>query len=133
MVILLTASSLGKDLGLPTCFAALAITAVVSIKVRSNPLRLAREISWVTLVLVVGLFVMVDAMESIGAMQQTREWLTRAQMLGSATGTLIAGSAVALANNVVNNLPLGLIAGSTLQAAHAKGPITDAVLIGVDL
>jgi arsenical pump membrane protein len=133
VAVLLTASSLGKDLGLPTCLAALAITAVVSIKALSNPLALAREISWATLALVAGLFVMVDAMESIGAMQQTREWLTWAQTLGSTAGTLITGFAVGIANNLVNNLPLGLIAGSTLQAAHANGLIADAVLIGVDL
>jgi arsenical pump membrane protein len=133
VAVLLTASSLGKDLGLPTCLAALVITAVVSIKARSNPLGLAREISWATLALVAGLFVMVDAMESISAMQQTREWLTWAQTLGSTTGTLTTGFAVGVANNLVNNLPLGLIAGSTLQAAHAKGLIADAVLIGVDL
>jgi arsenical pump membrane protein len=133
VLVLLTASSLGKDLGLPTCLAALAITAFVSIMARSNPLRLAREISWVTLALVIGLFVMVDATESVGAMQQTREWLTWAQTLGSTTGVLITGFAVGVANNLVNNLPLGLIAGSTLHAAHAKGLIADAVLIGVDL
>jgi arsenical pump membrane protein len=133
VIVLLTASSLGKDLGLPTCLAALAITAVVSIRARSNPLGLAREVSWTTLALIAGLFVMVDAMESIGAMQQTKEWLIWAQTLGSTTGTLITGLAVGVANNLVNNLPLGLIAGSTLQAAHAKGLIADAVLIGVDL
>ena len=133
VVFLLTASTLGKDLGLPTCLAALAITAIVSIMARSNPLRLAREISWATLALVAGLFVMVDAMESVGAMQQARESLTWAQTVGSTTGTLITGFAVGVANNLVNNLPLGLIAGATLQAAHAKGLIADAVLIGVDL
>jgi arsenical pump membrane protein len=133
VVVLLTASSLGKDLGLPTCLAALAITAIVSIMARSNPLRLASEISWATLALVVGLFVMVDAMESIGAMRQTRDRLTWAQTLGSTTGTLITGFAVGVANNLVNNLPLGLIAGSTLHAAHSTGLIADAVLIGVDL
>lgn len=133
VVVLLVASSLGKDLGLPTCLAALAITAIVSIMARSNPLRLAGEISWATLALVAGLFVMVDAMESIGAMQKTRVWLTWAQTLGSTTGTLITGFAVGVANNLVNNLPLGLIAGSTLQAVHANGLIADAVLIGVDL
>ncbi|MGA2391312.1 MAG: arsenic transporter [Candidatus Sulfotelmatobacter sp.] len=133
VAVLLTASSLGKDLGLPTCLAALAITAFISIITRNNPLRLAREISWPTLALVVGLFVMVDAVESVGAMQWTREWLTWVQTLESTTGTLITGFAVSIANNLVNNLPLGLIAGSTLQAAHAKGLIADAVLIGVDL
>jgi len=45
VVVLLTASSLGKDLGLPTCLAALAITAIVSIMARSNPLRLAGELA----------------------------------------------------------------------------------------
>src|SRR5579862_8357491 len=133
VAVLLTASSLGKDLGLPTCLAALAITAIVSIMARSNPLRLAPEISWATLALVVGLFIMVDAMESVGAMEYTREWLTWAQTLGSTAGALITGFAVGVANNLVNNLPLGLIAGSTLQAAHANGLIADAVLIGVDL
>lgn len=38
-----------------------------------------------------------------------------------------------IANNIVNNLPLGLIAGGTIQAAHAKGLMANAVLIGVDL
>lgn len=133
VIVLLTASSLDKDLGLPTCLAALAITALVSLKARCNPMRLAREISWPTLALVAGLFVMVDAMESIGALQQTKAWLSAAQSLGTATGALITGFAVGLANNLVNNLPLGLIAGSTVQAAHAKGLIADAVLIGIDL
>jgi arsenical pump membrane protein len=133
VVVLLTASSLGKDLGLPTCLAALVVTAFVSIKTRRNPLALVREISWGTLALVAGLFVMVDAVESIGAMRQTQQWLAWAQKLGPWVGTLIMGFGVGVANNLVNNLPLGLIAGSTLQAAHAKGFIASAVLVGVDL
>jgi arsenical pump membrane protein len=133
VVLLLTASFLGKNLGLPTCLAALGVTAIVSVRARSNPLPLFREISWTTLALVAGLFVMVDAMESIDAMQVTQRWLTWAQQLGAWTGTLVTGFAVGMANNLVNNLPLGLIAGSTVQAMHAKGLIANAVLIGVDL
>jgi arsenical pump membrane protein len=133
IVALLTASSMGKDLGLPACLSALAVTAVVCIKVKNNPLVLAREISWETLALVVGLFVMVDAIESVGAMHYTREWLSWAQQTSVAAGVLIAGFAVGIANNLVNNLPLGLIVGSTLHAAQAKAPIAEAVLIGVDL
>src|SRR5580700_9364247 len=133
VVVLLTASSLGKDLGLPTCLVALVITAVASIKARCNPLALAREISWSTLMLVAGLFVLVDAMESIGALRFTEKWLAWAQSFGSTTGAFITGFTVGIANNLINNLPLGLIAGSTLQTAHAKGLIANAVLIGVDL
>jgi arsenical pump membrane protein len=131
--VLLTASALGKDLGLPTCLAAVAITATVWLKSGSNPARLAREISWETLGLVAALFVMVDAIESIGGMEKTKEWLVWAQSLGSHAATFVVGFAVGIANNLVNNLPLGLIAGSTLRSAHSKGPIVDAVLIGVDL
>jgi arsenical pump membrane protein len=133
VAILLTASSFGKDLGLPTCVAALAITAVICIKERANPLALAREISWSTLVLVAGLFVMVDSAENIGAMSYTREWLAWAQHLGFAAGEFVTGFAVGIANNLVNNLPLGLIAGSTVHAAHANRAMATAVLIGVDL
>ncbi len=133
IAVLLTASSLGKDLGLPTCLSALVVMAIVCIKERTNPLRFAREISWETLALVAGLFVMVDAIESIGAMRYTAEWLNRVQHRSIVTGDLIAGFAVGIANNLVNNLPLGLIVGSTLHATQARGPITEAVLIGVDL
>ena len=131
--VLLIASSLGKDLGLPTCLAALAVTGVVSILARSNPWPLAKQISWSTLALVAGLFILVRAVESIGALALTQRALHWAQAQSPAAGALITGFAVAIANNLVNNLPLGLIAGSTLQAAHAHGLLADAVLIGVDL
>jgi arsenical pump membrane protein len=133
IVVLLTASSLGKDLGLPACLAALVITAAVSITARSNPLKLAMEISWGTIVLVAGLFIMVDAVVSIGALKVTQSALLWAQQLAPAAGALITSFVVGVSNNLVNNLPLGLIAGATLHAAHVKGLIANAVLIGVDL
>lgn len=133
VTVLLITSSFGKDLGLPTCLAALAVTAWICIRERANPLVLGREISWSTLVLVAGLFVMVDAAENTGAMTYTREWLVWARHLGFSAGELLTGFAVGIANNLVNNLPLGLIAGSTVHAAHANGAMAAAVLIGVDL
>src|SRR5271156_6641081 len=133
IAVLLTASAMKRDLGLPTCLAALMMTAVVSFKSKSNPIMLAREISWGTLLLVAGLFIMVDAVESQGALKLTQQWLDLAAHLGRAPGALVAGFAVGIANNIVNNLPLGLIAGGTIRAAHADGLMVNAVLIGVDL
>jgi arsenical pump membrane protein len=133
IAVLLAASSFNKDLGLPTCLAALVVTAAVSIKTKSNPLDLAKEISWSTLLLVAGLFIMVDAVESIGALKLTSAALHWAQGLAPAVGALVTSFVLGIGNNVVNNLPLGLIAGGTLQTAHAQGLITHAVLIGVDL
>jgi arsenical pump membrane protein len=133
VAVLLTASAMKKDLGLPTCLAALVITAVASIKSKTNPLKLLREISWATLLLVAGLFVMVDAVESQGALKLTQEWLAWTQKLAPAAGAMVMGFVVGVANNFVNNLPLGLIAGGTIQAAHVKGLLANAVMIGVDL
>ncbi len=133
VVVLLAASVLNCDLGLPTFAAAFVVSLGVSWKVKSNPLLLAREISWSTLTLVAGLFVMVDAVASTGALKQTTAWLAWAESLAPASGVLVTGFVVGVANNVVNNLPLGLIAGSTLATTHANALISSAVLIGVDL
>ena len=133
VAVLLTASSLDQDLGLPTCLAALAITTVVCFKAHSNPWSLVKEISWGTIALVAGLFIIVDAVQSIGALKLTQAALHGVQRLAPAPAALITGLVVGVANNLVNNLPLGLIAGGTLQAEHVRGLIANAVLIGVDL
>ena len=133
VAVLLTASALDQDLGLPTCLAALTITAVVCIKARSNPWSLLKEISWATIALVAGLFILVDAVESIGALKLTQAAFQGVQRLAPTLAALITGVVVGVANNLVNNLPLGLIAGGTLQAEHSRGLIANAVLIGVDL
>ena len=130
---LLTASAFKKDLGLPTCLAALAITAAASFVAKSNPAKLFREISWSTILLVAGLFILVDAVESQGALKLTQQGLAWAQHLPPTVAAMVVGFTVGIANNLVNNLPLGLIAGATLNAAHVKGLLANAVLIGVDL
>jgi arsenical pump membrane protein len=133
VAVLLAASALGEDLGLPTFVTALTVTAVVAIRERASPWKLAREISWATLALVAGLFVLVDAAAAVGAMSYTTRWLAWAGRLPAAAGVLVTGFAVGVANNLVNNLPLGLLAGSTLQAGHSSGLLVSSVLIGVDL
>lgn len=131
--VLLTASALKQDLGLPACLVAIALAGAVSIQSRKNPLKLAKGISWSTLLLVAGLFILVEAIESQGALHHTQSWLAQVQRLPPAAGTLVAGFAVGVGNNLINNLPLGLIAGGTIEAAHLKGLLVHAVLIGVDL
>jgi arsenical pump membrane protein len=156
IVTVLTASACNRQLGLPTCLAALVVTAIVLgygrlnkgrramgripiAAARTSPLTLARAISWPTLALVAALFILVDAIESVGALHLTQQALQWAQSLPPAVGAYLTAFVVGLTNNLVNNLPLGLIAGATLQAAHAQVAtslhhlIPAAVLIGVDL
>lgn len=44
-----------------------------------------------------------------------------------------AGIIAAIASNVINNLPMGLIAATATQTAQSSHHITGAILIGVDL
>jgi arsenical pump membrane protein len=76
---------------------------------------------------------MVDAIEDIGALHYTQSALKFVEGLRPVAGSLLTAFTVGISNNLVNNLPLGLVAGSTLATTHAQGLIANAVLIGVDL
>ncbi len=132
-MVLMAVSALNIDLGLPTCICGVLITAAVAARARVNPVRIARMVSWSVIPLVAGLFILMEAMVSVGALRYTSAWLAWVEKFPTATAALITGGVVGLANNVINNLPLGLIAGSTIHSAHAQGAIRNAVLIGVDL
>jgi arsenical pump membrane protein len=131
--VLLAASALNRDLGLPACLSALVVAVVVLVKTRTNPMHIVRDISWSVLPLVAGLFVLMEAIVSIGALRYTATALAWAEKLPPSLGALLTGAAVGVGNNLINNLPLGLIAGSTLNSQHVQGVIENAVLIGVDL
>jgi arsenical pump membrane protein len=46
---------------------------------------------------------------------------------------VIAGTVLAFASNIMNNLPAGLVASTTVAQAHPPRLIVDGLLIGVDL
>jgi arsenical pump membrane protein len=132
-LVLLAASAINRDLGLPTCLAAIAVACLVLARSRTHPMRVVRHISWGVLPLVAGLFILVEAIDSIGAMRLSAAALEWAEKLPASAGALLTAAAVGIGNNLVNNLPLGLIAGSTLKLTNAHGLIANAVLIAVDL
>jgi arsenical pump membrane protein len=132
-IVLLVASSCNWQLGLPTCLAGAVTAAVVLAMRRLSPWSIAKDISWSVLPLVAGLFVLVQAVEGTGALRPVIELLpSLAQSAPNATG-LAAGSSTALLCNLINNLPLGLIAGAVANAAQLTPHVTGALLIGVDL
>ena len=130
---LLLASARGMELGWPTCLLALAVTALVSLTARRDPLPLLAHISWKTLGLVAALFILVDAVVSVGALGWAVEALTRAEAMPTTLGALAVSFTIGVGNNLVNNLPLGLIAGSAAQAAHLHALMSAAVMLGIDL
>jgi arsenical pump membrane protein len=132
-VALLVASGLDFRLGLPTAIAGTVTAAVVLIRDRKGPWSIVKDISWGVLPLVAGLFVLVEALDKTGVIGMITALLHRGAEFSATWTAWSAGIIVAIASNLINNLPTGLIAGSTVQSAHTPDHITRAVLIGVDL
>ena len=132
-IALLTASSLGWQLGLPTFLAGSATALVVLLLNRLSPWSIAKDISWSVLPLVAGLFVLVEAVQGTGVLQPLIAWLPSSAAASPQGTALFTGGSVAVLSNLLNNLPLGLIAGTVAGTAHLSPHVTGALLIGVDL
>lgn len=131
--ILVLASSRGWDLGLPTLVCGLAVLSVAILSSGRNPIAILRHVSWGVLPLVAGLFVLVDGLGHVGAISILADLLRGFAETAPKQTAVLAGLAAAIASNLLNNLPVGLIAASTAQAASASREIVAALLIGVDL
>jgi arsenical pump membrane protein len=132
-VVLIGASALDVQLGLPTFICGLVTAAAVLALSRQSPWPVLKRISWSVIPLVAGLFVMVEALIRIGAIGRLSAVLHEA-VAQSAPGTAWGvGLITALADNIANNLPVGLVAGSVAASDHLPQPVVGALLIGVDL
>ncbi len=132
-VVLLTASALDRALGLPTFLAGTAVAALVLLIGRRSPWPVLRDISWSVLPLVAGLFILVEGLNRTGVLPALARVLKQAAAAAPHLTSWASGVLVALASNVLNNLPMGLIAATTSQAAQVPAQVTGAILIGVDL
>jgi arsenical pump membrane protein len=130
---LLGASSLDRQLGLPTFIAGTAVTIIVLIISRQSPLPVLRDISWGVLPLVAGLFILVASVEQTGILNSITQMLHNVAASSPRDASFGAGILVALASNLLNNLPIGLVAATVSQSADVPLQVTSATLIGVDL
>ncbi|MGJ5095641.1 arsenic transporter [Bradyrhizobium oligotrophicum] len=131
--VLLTASALDVQLGLPTFVCGVVTAAAILLIGRQSPWPVIRGISWGVLPLVGGLFVMVEGLSRAGAIGQLSAWLHQG-VTSSPHGTAwAAGLITAVADNIANNLPVGLVAGSVATSDHLPHEVIRAILIGVDL
>jgi arsenical pump membrane protein len=90
-----------------------------------------RNVSWGVFPFVVGLFVLVQAVENLGFTEGLAHGLqvARAHHLGlwAATG------GAALGSNLLNNLPTALLTRSLLQTAHSPPPEIYGALLGTNI
>ncbi|MBV9156030.1 MAG: arsenic transporter [Acidobacteriaceae bacterium] len=132
-ITLMTASAFHLDLGAPAFGAGLLVAAVICFRDRRAAGQIVKQISWSVIPLVAGLFVIVEALNSAGALPISVEALEHMKSWPPMNAAFSSAFGVALLSNVMNNLPTGLVSGSAIKAAGATGPLRHAVLIGVDL
>ena len=132
-ILLLVVSARDTELGLPTFLAGVATTALVLVRGRASPLPVLRAISWAVLPLVAGLFVLVEAIGRTGVIAALAHLLSAHAARDVAGTAALSGTLLAFGSNLVNNLPAGLVASTTIALARPPQMVTDALLIGVDL
>lgn len=132
-IVLLSASASGRELGLPTFICGGVVTVIVLLLGRKSPMPVLRDVSWSVLPLVAGLFILVEGLNHTGALATLAGLLKQAAASAPRETAWGAGIITAIASNLINNLPMGLIAATTTQAAHSPHQVTAAILIGVDL
>ena len=133
VVVLLLASAFRVDLGAPTLGVAAVALGLVLIQDRRALWETPKHVSWSVLPLVAGLFVVVEAINRVGALDASRRALAALGSLPPWQGDLAGAFGVTALSNVVNNLPSGLITGTALAQNGVAESLRNALLIGVDL
>jgi arsenical pump membrane protein len=132
-IVLLVVSALDLPLGAPTCAMGLLATVSVLAINRSSPWPIVKGVTWSVLPLVAGLFVMVEALDRSGLTKALATQMRHAAGASVDGAAAAAGVILALASNLMNNLPAGLVASAAITQAHPPQKLVDALLIGVDL
>jgi arsenical pump membrane protein len=132
-VCLLLCSAFDVELGWPTFICGSVTSAAIIALNRQSPWPILRNVSWEVLPLVAGLFVLVEGLDRTGVIRILNDLLREAVATSAAGAAWDVGILVAIVCNLVNNLPVGLVAGSVIATDHVPVQVTGAVLIGVDL
>ena len=94
--------------------------------------RDARDVSWGVVPFVIGLFVVVQGLESLGLAGALAHVI--ASSPGGAVGRALATTGVtALASNAMNNLPAALVARSALETLGGHPALVYATLVGTNV
>jgi arsenical pump membrane protein len=130
---LIVTSFLDIKFGWPAAIGGVATALAVLLTERASPWPVIRHVSWSIIPLVAGLFVLVRAIEGTGLIGDVTRALAALAQQSETLAAIWAGGVIAVVSNLMNNLPVGLIAASVLTQAHPPLVVTDAALIGVDL
>lgn len=129
IVALLYFLAVGFDMSLGPTAALGAL--IVLCAARPNPRVVIARVSWTTLVLLCGLFVLLDAVEHQGAIVWALRGLDDAAHSGAFGEILAAAFGSAIASNLINNLPVAALSGTIV--AHVGHSLAYPLIAGADV
>ncbi len=133
LALIVVVAGLGWPVGYATLAVAALSFAICGSRDRAAAVRVAREAPWSVVPLVAGLFVLVRALDSTGALESARILFRNASAMPPLLGRLYAGGVTTLADAFINNLPAGVIARYALHGHGISAHVVHAVLVGIDL
>lgn len=131
--VLLICSAYSVPLGWPTFITGFACTAIISLIAKKSILKAFGHVSWSVLILVAGLFIIVEGLTQTGITLHLATVLATAAKQNVNNAAIATGGIIGIACNLMNNLPAGLIAGEIAQTAVIPDSVRKAMLIGIDL
>jgi arsenical pump membrane protein len=123
----------GLALGPVTLGAAVLALLATSARARTAPAGVLRALSWDVLLMVAGLFVLIEALQLHGVVAALAGQQRHLHAAAPGMAATLTGVVLAFACNLVNNLPAGLLGAATLDQLQAAMPLRAAALIGIDL
>ena len=132
-IVLIVASSLGAKLGLVTFVCGAVVFAVAALFDRRAFTDVVRGVSWDVIALVAGLFVLVAGIEVTGALEAARRGVETLTHVDVWRASSTIAFSTALASNLANNLPAGLLAGASVSQLHGHEILRHATALGIDL
>ncbi len=113
-------------------FLGCAILSLAALFTRQLKLDMARRIQWSIFPFVIGLFLVVRAVENLGFGRVVAAWLAHLPA-NPVVASVVSAFVAALASNVVNNLPAALLARDILQTSQAANPLVYGALLGTNI
>lgn len=141
LALLLAGFFLLEPIGIPvSATAALAASLLIAIAARGKVIetrRVVREAPWQVVIFSLGMYLVVYGLRNAGLtayLAQALDYAAHGGVWGAALGT---GFIAALLSSVMNNMPTVLVGALSIDAAHATGPVKEAMIyanvIGCDL
>lgn len=130
-IVLVSVSAFGLSVGTAAFFAGLFCTIAMATFDRRMLRETVHGITWSIVPLVAGLFIIVAAIDSNGGLGLLRSWFSSVSLLPHLREMLAVGSAVTIASNAFNNLPVALLLAYGAGESHPHA--LHAGLVAVDL